>query len=61
MAYGYTTTTTRPNTSAIQALIEQFSTKETEARASNIKRKEAIESIFDEIIARYGPGGTYGA
>ncbi len=60
MAYGYTTTTTRPN-SAIQALIEQFSTKEAEARASNIERKEAIESIFDEIIARYGPGGTYGA
>lgn len=45
---------------AIQDLITQFQTKEAEARAANIKRREQVTSIFDEIIARYGPGGTYG-
>ena len=47
-------------TSPLQSLITQFQTKEAEARAANIKRREQVTSIFDEIIARYGPGGTYG-
>lgn len=46
---------------AIEQLIAQFTAKEEEARAANVKRQQQIESIFDEIIARYGPGGTYGA
>ena len=49
------------NTSAAQRLIASFAQKEEEARAANIKRQEAITAIFDEIIARYGPGGAYGA
>lgn len=47
-------------TSPLQSLITQFQTKEAEARAANIKRREQVTSIFDEIIARYGPEGTYG-
>lgn len=45
---------------AIQNLITQFQTKEEEARAANIKRREQVTSIFDEIISRYGPEGTFG-
>ena len=59
MAFGYTTTTYKPN-SAIEDLIKQFSTAQTSAIAANKQRQTAIESIFDEIIARYGPEGSYG-
>lgn len=45
----------------IEELIAQYSEREEEARAANIRRQEQVTSIFDEIIARYGPGGTYGA
>lgn len=45
---------------AMEDLMGQFAAKESEARAANIKRKQQIESIFDEIITRYGPSGTYG-
>lgn len=32
----------------------------TEQKEANIKRQKQIESIFDEVIARYQPGGTFG-
>jgi len=44
----------------LNALIESLSAKEEEAKAANLKRQAVIESIFDEVIARYGPEGTYG-
>lgn len=42
-------------------LLSQIASQEEEARSANIKRQSQIEAIFDEIIARYGPEGTYGA
>ena len=59
MASGYTTTTYKPN-SAIENLIKQFSAAQTSATAATKQRQAAVESIFDEIIARYGPEGSYG-
>lgn len=46
---------------ALEDLIKSFETKEAAARQANITRQAQITSIFDEIIARYGPEGTYGA
>lgn len=40
-------------------LIAQFEQKEEAARLANLKREEQITAIFDEIIARYQPGGTF--
>lgn len=41
-------------------LLELYSQQAEEARTGNIKRQKAVESIFDEIIKRYRPGGEFG-
>ena len=41
-------------------LEEKFAQMSSEAKESNIERQKRIEAIFDEIIARYQPGGTFG-
>jgi len=38
-----------------------FQKAEEQARLANLSRREQIEEIFDQIIATYGPGGTFGA
>lgn len=47
------------NTDAFDKLMSQFSAKEKEARASNLKRYEQAMSIYDKIIARFQPGGAF--
>lgn len=42
-------------------LLKDFEKREASAREANIKRRGQVESIFDEIIARYGPEGSFGA
>jgi len=38
----------------------RFKAAGAEARSANEARQGRIESIFDEVIARYGPGGSFG-
>jgi hypothetical protein len=45
----------------LDQLLAQMQASAEESRLANIKRQQQVEAIFDEIIARYGPGGTYGA
>ena len=47
-------------TSSTGGLEKKFAKMSLEAKESNIKRQKKIEAIFDEIIARYKPGGTFG-
>lgn len=44
----------------VNTLLNQYQKMADEARLSNLTRQKAIESIFDEIISRYGPGGGFG-
>lgn len=43
------------------SIYEDYARLADQARLANLKRKEQVESIFDEIIQRYGPGGSFGA
>jgi len=44
----------------LEDIIAQMETAAEESRLANIRRQEQVSAIFDEIIARYGPGGTFG-
>lgn len=46
---------------SLDEIIAQMEESAEAARAANIRRQQQAEAIYDEIIARYGPGGTYGA
>lgn len=46
--------------SSLDEVLANLQSQESIARASNLQRKEQIEAIFDEVIARYGSEGTYG-
>ena len=53
-------TSTGGTTSSTGGLEKAFAAMSSEAKESNIKRQKKIEAIFDEIIARYQPGGSFG-
>ena len=59
---GYTTTTFKPQvqTTEIDKIIAQLQEQAGIAGAKTAGRQATIEAIFDEIIGRYGPEGTYG-
>ncbi len=57
---GYQTTTFKPQTTEIDAILKQLQEQAGIARAATAGRQKTIEAIFDEIIARYGPGGAFG-
>lgn len=40
-------------------LMKSYETKASEAKAANLKRYGETMAIFDEIIARYSPGGAF--
>lgn len=42
------------------SLLQLYTQMAEKARLSNLERQKTVESIFDEIIARYGPGGQFG-
>jgi len=44
----------------LDEIIAQMEESAEAARLANIRRQQQAEAIYDEIIARYGPGGTYG-
>jgi len=46
---------------SLESLLSRAEEKEAAARAANIARQQRIETIFDEIIGRFRPGGAYGA
>ena len=46
---------------SLDELIASFGQKEQEAKLSNLKREEQVRAIYDEIIQRYQPGGTFQA
>ena len=41
-------------------LLQTYQKMADEARLANVQRQQAVESIFDKVIAMYGPGGTFG-
>lgn len=45
---------------ALSDLMAKWQESQEGARLSNIKRSEQITAIYDEIIKRYEPGGTFG-
>ncbi len=45
---------------ALSDLMAKWQESQEGARLSNIKRSEQITAIYDEIIRRYEPGGTFG-
>ena len=45
---------------AIEDFIKAYTKQYEAATAANLRRQQQIEAIFDEIIRRYGPGGTFG-
>ena len=45
---------------ALSDLMAKWQERQEGARLSNIKRSEQITAIYDEIIKRYEPGGTFG-
>ena len=47
-------------TSSTGNLESMFSKLSSQQLSANKKRKAQIEGIYDEVIARYGPGGTFG-
>jgi len=48
-------------TDTLSKIIEDLKKKEEQARLSNLQRYEQIQKIWDEIIRRYEPGGTFEA
>lgn len=46
--------------SELDKIIAQMQESAEKSRLANVGRQQQVEAIFDEIIARYGPGGTYG-
>ena len=47
-------------TYAPDTLAGQYQQQYEEAKAANLKRYDQALAIYDEIIARYRPGGTFG-
>lgn len=47
-------------TSPYDDILKEWSTSQEKARLTNMKREQQITSIYDEIIRRYQPGGTFG-
>ncbi|MHA1409227.1 MAG: hypothetical protein ACTSQY_02700 [Candidatus Odinarchaeia archaeon] len=45
---------------AYEDILKNFEARQQEAREANLRREAQVEAIFDEMIARYGPGGTFG-
>lgn len=41
-------------------LLQTYQKMADEARLANVQRQQAVESIFDKVIAMYGPGGSFG-
>lgn len=54
-------TTITGNTSSTPSIYDEYSKIAEQARLENLKRSEQVTSIFDEIIKRYGPAGSFGA
>jgi hypothetical protein len=46
---------------SLDDIIAQMEQSADEARAANLKRQSQAYAIYDEIIARYGPEGSFGA
>jgi len=46
---------------SLNSVISYLQAKEAQAYKANLERKEIIEEMYDEMIARYGAGGTFGA
>jgi len=46
--------------SNIDAILEAISKQEATASQANVARQAQVEAIFDEVISRYGPEGSYG-
>lgn len=44
----------------LDQIIKQMEQSAETARTANVRRQQQAEAIYDEIIARYGPAGTYG-
>jgi len=53
------TRTTGQTQSPFDRLLATFEKQAETARAANIKRYEQAMAIYDEIVQRYGPGGTF--
>jgi len=45
---------------ATTSLLDMYSKMANEAKTSNLARQKAVEAIFDEVISRYRPGGSFG-
>ena len=48
-------------TSPLQDILSQYEQAAESARLSNLQRSEQVQAIWDEIIRRYQPGGTFEA
>lgn len=55
------TRTTYTGGGELSSLISQAEVAAQKAQAANVARQKKIEAIMDEIIARYQPGGGFGA
>lgn len=44
----------------LEDIIAKYESAAEQAKAATAKREAEVTSIYDEIIARYGPAGTYG-